>query len=84
MTGNSIPTLYCYQFYKKSEEWNYHKVKTGFFWSERLYNPFTQKLCPEAHFESRYGESDTKDDETEKPTSKKALMMVMGKWTRII
>ena len=43
-------TLDCYQARKKGEASNDNKVKTGCFWSKRLYNPFTQKLGLEIQF----------------------------------
>ena len=51
VTGKNMSTLHCYQFYKQDEASNSHKMKTGYFWSKRLYNPFTQKLGLEVHFE---------------------------------
>ena len=62
--GKNISTLHCYQVRKKGEAINYHKLKTGYFWSKRLYNTFTEKLVLEAHSESSDGESDTKYDST--------------------
>ena len=52
---------YC-QVQKAGEARNDHKVKTGCFWSNILHNNFTQKLIPEAQFESSDDESDTKYD----------------------
>ena len=39
-------------------------MKTGCFWSKRLYNPCTYNLGPEAQFKISDDESDTKDDRT--------------------
>ena len=39
-------------------------MKTGCFWSKRLYNHFTRKLGLEVQFESSDDESDTEDDRT--------------------
>ena len=60
MTGNNTSTLHCYQIRKKGEARNDHKVKTVFFWSKQLYNPFTQNLGLEIKFESGDDESDAK------------------------
>ena len=64
LTGNNNYTLHCYHICKTSEARNDHKVKTGCFWSKRLYNTFTQKFGLEMQFESSEDESDTKDDKT--------------------
>ena len=66
VTGNNTSTLHCYQVHKKEEAKNYHKVNTGCFWSNSLYNPFTQRLGLEAQFES----GDTKDDSTKNKNNK--------------
>ena len=50
VTGKNMSTLRRYQFWKYGEASNDHKVKTGCFWSKRLYNPFTQKLGLEIQF----------------------------------
>ena len=55
-------------------------MKTGLFWSKRIYNPSNQNLGLEAQFESSDDESDTKDDRTKKPTSKKVVILLMGYW----
>ena len=57
-------TLHCYQVHQKGEVGNEHKVKTSCFWFEHLYNPFTQKIGLEVHFERSGEESDTKYDKT--------------------
>ena len=64
VTYNNTSILHCYQVRKKGEARNFHKVKTGYFWSKGLYNPFTQNLGLEAQFESSDNESDTKYDRT--------------------
>ena len=37
-------------------------MKTGCFWSKRIYNNFTHKVSLESQFESSDGDIDTKDD----------------------
>ena len=64
LKDNNISTLRYYQFRKKGEARNDHKVNTVCFWSKRLYNTFTQKLVLEVQFESSDGKSDAKDDST--------------------
>ena len=61
-----MSTLNCYQVLKKGEARNKRKANIGYFWSKRLYNPFTQKLVLEAQFGSSDDESDTKYDRTKK------------------
>ena len=62
--GNNASNLHWYQVQKKGDARNYNTVKTGCFWSKRLYNNFYQKIGLEAHFESSDDEIDTKDDRT--------------------
>ena len=50
VTGNNTSNLHFYQFCKKGETGNYHKVNTGYFCISTS-NPFTQKLGLEAQFE---------------------------------
>ena len=57
-----MSTLHCYQVHKRGEAGNDHKVKAGWFWSKRLYNPFTRQLGLEMQFESSDDNSDTKED----------------------
>ena len=60
VTGNNTSTLHCYQVHRNGDARNEHKVKTGCFWSKRLYNPFTQNLGLEVQFESSDEKIDTK------------------------
>ena len=64
VTGKNISTIRCCHFCKQGEARNDHKLKTGCFWSRRLYNPFTQKLGLEMQFEGSADKSDIKDDST--------------------
>ena len=64
LTGKDMSILHCYRVYKKGEARNDHKVKTGCFWSKRLYNSFTQNIGLVMKFEVRDDESDTKYDRT--------------------
>ena len=66
-----MSTLHGYQFRKKGETRNYHKVKTWCFGSINLYNPFTHKRWLEAHFEISDGKIDTKDGRTKNTNIKK-------------
>ena len=70
LTGNNMSTLCCYQVCKKCEARNDHKLKAVYFWSKRLYNPFTQKLGLEGQFESSDDKSDTKYDGTTNTNTK--------------
>ena len=74
----------CYQVHIKVEARYDHILKTGCFGSKILYNPFTHNLVLCAQFESIDDESDTEDDITKTPTSKKAVMMVMKKWPSLM
>ena len=79
-----MSTIHCYHVCKNGEAMNDHKVNTGFFCSKRLYNTFAQKLGLESQFEGSDEKSDTKYDRIKITTSKKAEMMVMGKWLILI
>ena len=70
-TGNNMSTLRCYQVCKNGETSNYHKVKTCCFWSNRLYNTFTQKPGLESQFEINDEKCDIKYDRTTKTNIKK-------------
>ena len=60
VTSNNMSTLHCYQVRKKGEVRNDRKVKTGFFWSKKLYNHFTY-AWPGSAVCSDY-KRDTKDE----------------------
>ena len=78
MTGNSMSTLRCYQVLQKDEARNDHKVKTGCFWYNHLYNPSNHKLSLEYQFESSDEKLIPNMIRLKTPTSKKAVVMVMG------
>ena len=78
-----MSTLHFYQFRKKGEARNDNKVKTGGFWSNRLYNSFTQKLVLESRFESSASKSDTKDDGTKNTNIKKGGNYGNGQLSKI-
>ena len=54
-------------------------MKTGCFWSKRLYNPCTYNLGPEAQFKISDDESDTKDDRTTNTNFNEGVNYVNGK-----
>ena len=71
--------LHCCQVLKKSEERNECKVKTGFFGLSASTTPLPRSLAWKIIFKSVMMKVIPNMIGTKTPTSKKALMMVMGK-----
>ena len=74
-----MSTLHCYQVRRKGEAMNDHKLKAGWFWSKRLYNPFAHNLGLEAQFECSDDKSDTKYDSTTNTNIKECVNDGNGK-----
>ena len=83
-TGNNTSTLHCYQVHKKGEARNDHKAKTGFFCISASIISLPIILTWKRSFKAVMTKVIPNMIGPQTPTSKKAVMMVMGKWPSLM